>query len=140
MEMLAKRATMPLDEAIEAALPWTYAPDTPRELIDEDIALRLEIRTTGEGYSNQLTGGLGYPGTGARLPGLDVPTLVMTGDADKLVPPANSDILAKLIPGARKEIIPGGSHVFFTERAAEASAPILGFLADVDQEVSHARS
>lgn len=140
MEMLTKRATMPLEEAIEAALPWTYAPDTPRALIDQDIALRLEIRTTGEGYTNQLTGGLGYPGTAARLPALRVPTLVMTGDADKLVPPANSDILAERIPGARKVVIPGGSHVFFTERPAEASAPILRFLADVDQEVSRVRS
>jgi 3-oxoadipate enol-lactonase len=36
-----------------------------------------------------------------RLHQITAPTLVITGDADRLVPPANSDILAKYIPGAR---------------------------------------
>ena len=45
-------------------------------------------------------------------------------------------LLAKLIPGARKAIVPGGSHVFFTEHAPEASEVIRGFLGDVEMEAT----
>ena len=45
-----------------------------------------------------------------RLREIATPTLVITGDADLLVPPANSDILAEHIRGAKLVKIPGGSH------------------------------
>ena len=45
-----------------------------------------------------------------RLHGIAAPTLVITGDADLLVPPANSDVLARHIPGARLVKVPGRSY------------------------------
>lgn len=53
-------------------------------------------------------------GTGARLRHLRVPTQVLTGVADRLMPPENSHRLADRIPGAILVETPGG-HVFFTE-------------------------
>ncbi len=52
-----------------------------------------------------------------RLPGVRVPTLVLTGDRDRLVPPENSRRLARLIPGARLVELPGAGHAFPFERA-----------------------
>jgi 3-oxoadipate enol-lactonase len=66
-----------------------------------------------------------------RLHQIAAPTLVITGDADRLVPPANSEILAKHIPGARLVKIPGGSHGFNFETPEVFNREVLGFLATV---------
>ena len=55
----------------------------------------------------------------SRLDQVACPTLIISGDQDRLVPVANSYRLAKAIPGARLEIIPGAGHVFPLEREAE---------------------
>jgi 3-oxoadipate enol-lactonase len=54
-----------------------------------------------------------------RLHRIRAPTLVLTGDADRLVPPANSKVLARQIPGARLVVFPDAGHVFPLEREAE---------------------
>jgi pimeloyl-ACP methyl ester carboxylesterase len=66
-----------------------------------------------------------------RLHQIAVPTLVITGDADRLIPPANSDILAKHIPGATLRKIPGGSHGFNFETPVVFNRAVLEFLATV---------
>jgi pimeloyl-ACP methyl ester carboxylesterase len=63
-----------------------------------------------------------------RLPGLAMPTLVIHGGADELVPPENGPITAKAIPGARLVMIPRASHVFFTDQFQESSGALLSFL------------
>ncbi len=50
-----------------------------------------------------------------RLTGIRRPTLILTGDADVLVPPENSSILHDRIPGSRLVILPGAGHAFFIE-------------------------
>lgn len=56
------------------------------------------------------------------------PTLVLTGDADTLIDPAESRRLAEGIPSSRLEILPGAGHDFPTEQPAETAAAILRFL------------
>lgn len=48
--------------------------------------------------------------TGFKLKNVKVPTVVVTGDEDLLVPPKNSHLLAKRIPGAKLEILQGVGH------------------------------
>jgi pimeloyl-ACP methyl ester carboxylesterase len=57
--------------------------------------------------------------TVSRLSQIGVPTLVLTGDADRLVPVANSHLLAERIPGARLLILRGSGHVFPLEQEDE---------------------
>ena len=53
------------------------------------------------------------------LPLLDVPTLIMAGDEDQVVPPVNSQFLHALIPGSKLRLIRGGGHMFpFSHRSA----------------------
>ena len=61
-----------------------------------------------------------------RLPQIKVPTLVIAGDADRIIPHENSKIIASRIPGAELVIIPNAGHGF-TE-APEATTTILDFL------------
>ena len=87
----------------------------------------LRATTDGLGYLGQLWAG----SAGASLPWLSrlaVPTLVMTGDDDPIIPTVNGRLLAHLIPGARLHIVPGGGHLFLLEEAASSAAVIVEFL------------
>ncbi|HZP43356.1 MAG TPA: alpha/beta fold hydrolase [Candidatus Binatia bacterium] len=66
-----------------------------------------------------------------RLHQIGSPTLVITGDADLLIPPANSEILARHIPGAKLVKVPGGSHGFNFETPDVFNREVLDFLATV---------
>ena len=44
-----------------------------------------------------------------------VPTLLVTGDSDRLIPRENSEIMARLIPESPLCVIPRGGHVFIHE-------------------------
>jgi pimeloyl-ACP methyl ester carboxylesterase len=66
--------------------------------------------------------------TGDRLSRLAVPTLIMTGDDDPLVPPENSRILKDLIAGADLVVFPGGRHCFFIEQADQFNHQAVEFI------------
>jgi 3-oxoadipate enol-lactonase len=51
------------------------------------------------------------PDSTADLPGIDVPTLVVTATADSLIPPEASSPMAEQIPGARLEVLDGVGHL-----------------------------
>jgi pimeloyl-ACP methyl ester carboxylesterase len=68
-----------------------------------------------------------------RLHQIRVPTMVITGDSDRLIPPGNSDILARAIPNAKLVKIEGGSHGFNFETPQVFNREILTFLASVRQ-------
>ena len=59
-----------------------------------------------------------------RLRGLDVPTLVVHGTEDRMLPVANGELIAATIPGARLEVLEGVGHLFWWEQP-ERSAQLL---------------
>ena len=65
--------------------------------------------------------------TESRLPGIRVPTLVLTGDADRIVPEENSRRIAGLIPGARLIVLPGAGHCFPLEQPEATLRELLRF-------------
>ena len=69
--------------------------------------------------------------TTERLADIAAPTLVVTGDADQLIPPAGSDVLAAKIPGAKLVKIPNGTHGFNFETPDVFNRTVLDFLATV---------
>ncbi|MDX6683478.1 MAG: hypothetical protein QOG94_3517 [Solirubrobacteraceae bacterium] len=54
--------------------------------------------------------------TSRRLAGIGAPTLVVHGSADRMLVPANGELVAGLIPGARLELLDGVGHLFFWEQ------------------------
>jgi 3-oxoadipate enol-lactonase len=56
------------------------------------------------------------PDSTPDLPGIDVPTLVITGSLDTLIPPAVTAEMAERIPGARLELLEGAGHLSNLER------------------------
>ncbi len=63
-----------------------------------------------------------------RLPEIKVPTLVITGDANRLVPVENSRLLASRIPNAELVILKNMGHGFNIEAESEANKAVLDFL------------
>jgi 3-oxoadipate enol-lactonase len=127
VEMLKARARMSAEHAAEAALPFIYDPETPRERIEEDLAIRRPWLPRPESYLAQLQGILAWEGY-TRLPAIRIPTLVIHGQNDRLVPAGNGQLIADRIPGARLLIIPHASHIFLTDRPEIAQPAILEFL------------
>ena len=83
-----------------------------------------------EAILGQVEAVMGHKATD-RLHLITAPTLVITGDADLLVSPANSEILAQNIPGAKLVKVPGGSHGFNFETPELFNREVLDFLAGV---------
>lgn len=66
--------------------------------------------------------------TAPDLACLAVPTLVLHGERDDLIPLPNAGRLAAGIPGARLRVYPGTGHMPHLERAGEFLADLRGFL------------
>ncbi len=66
--------------------------------------------------------------TWERLPQIVAPTLILAGDHDRLIPPANARILASRIRGAEGAIVRGTGHCFVWEAPERAANEIAGFL------------
>lgn len=62
------------------------------------------------------------------LPQISAPTLILHGSDDVLNPAANAPLLAKRIPGARLEMLPGARHAYFQEFRETAAPLVLEFL------------
>jgi 3-oxoadipate enol-lactonase len=59
--------------------------------------------------------------TSTRLPSLELPTLVVHGTLDQMLPVQNGRMIAGLIPDSQLEIFDGVGHLFFWERPEQAA-------------------
>ena len=86
--------------------------------------------------------GLSYVRSGARacvtfdirdkLPRLRMPALVVHGTADMILPLSHGEALAKKLPDAQFQSIPGGDHVAVLNRWMELNLIIEDFLNALD--------
>jgi pimeloyl-ACP methyl ester carboxylesterase len=125
---MSARANVSREEASWMMAPYIFDEGTPRERMAEDIAHRLTATVSNDGYFAQLAGIREWPGSHDRLAGLKMPTMVIHGETDRLVPAENGRILARAIPGAQLVMIPRASHIFFTDQFEATSSALLGFL------------
>jgi pimeloyl-ACP methyl ester carboxylesterase len=125
---LNARAAMPREQAMWLMAPYIYDASTPRERIEEDFRSRLSANGPAEGYAAQYKAILAWQGSHARLGTLTMPTLVIHGETDRLVPPENGRVVARAIPGSMLVMLPHASHIYMTDQNEAASAAILSFL------------
>jgi len=126
-QMLMTRDKMTPEQALEAPVPFIYDSTTPRERIDEDLAIRRPWLPRPEAYTAQLQGIIAWEAY-SRLSGIAAPTLVIHGENDRLVPPTNGKLIAERVPGAKLLMIPHASHLFTTDQPEAAHRAILEFL------------
>jgi 3-oxoadipate enol-lactonase len=96
-------------------------------LMAERMNLEGSDGDSSPGLTNQLAARAEHD-TAARLGTIACPTLVCGGRFDGIAPPANSEFLARTIPGARLEMFDGG-HGFFLQDP-KALPAIIVFLSE----------
>lgn len=79
------------------------------------------------GYVYQLLAMLGWTSAPA-LPFLKKETLIMSGDADNIVPLVNGRFLNTLIPNSRLEVFEGGGHLFMLSHQDRFNRVLTEFL------------
>ncbi|MEU2257808.1 alpha/beta hydrolase [Nocardia xishanensis] len=101
------------------------------ELLRTWAGERLSTRPSFGGYSKQLLAGW----TWTSLPWLDSiehPVLVVAGSDDRLLPLANSQILATHLPNARMLVFEGHGHYLLLDPESGAGAAISDFIRSPD--------
>lgn len=133
-EVLAAFARAPggdREQEIRRTIPFLYTERYRRERPEEVEAFvrrRLAKPVSPEGQSAQLAAARGHS-AGERLRRISAPTLVITGTADRIVPPVNSSRIAERIPGSRLVFLEGAPHRLFAENAEAFNREVLAFLA-----------
>lgn len=136
---LAAGATLPPAERMASLRPLIYAETTPVERIQQDEAVRNTQPTSERGFSAQLLGVQPWERL-AELGSLQLPTLVLHGDEDRLVPLAHARRLKAAIPTARLHIVAHAGHELFTDQELAAAGAICAFLNDVDGRLAETRT
>jgi 3-oxoadipate enol-lactonase len=68
-----------------------------------------------------------------RAASIDVPTLILVGEEDRITPPALSEELGRLIPHARLQRIAAAGHLANAEQPAAFNSAIESFLSELDK-------
>ncbi|MCS6803530.1 MAG: alpha/beta fold hydrolase [Acidobacteriota bacterium] len=97
------------------------------DLVNEFIAVRRAHLPPREAWLRQFVACLTFE-TESRLPSLRIPTLIVTGDDDPIVPAENSRRLAASIPGSQLRVLEGARHLLFIEHAEAFNHIVIEFL------------
>jgi pimeloyl-ACP methyl ester carboxylesterase len=68
-----------------------------------------------------------------------VPTLVLTGDKDKMIPKEHSDLIVERLPDAEYVVVPDAGHLVLLEKPAEVTAALTALLRRVGAEAQPGR-
>jgi pimeloyl-ACP methyl ester carboxylesterase len=101
--------------------------DKNTDLITEIIDKFMEYPAPPHGQIRQTQALIAHD-TYDKLPEIKAPTLVIQGDADKIIPVENARILASRIPGAELAILKNMGHLFMYEAFDEGNRIMLDFL------------
>jgi len=100
------------------------------ELVDRIVDWRLAGDATPTGREAQAAAVAAFDASD-RLDAVDVPTLILHGTADRVLPAENAELLAELFPQADVDLFDGGPHLFFVEERERVNDRIRTFLGGV---------
>jgi pimeloyl-ACP methyl ester carboxylesterase len=121
---------LPPEDAARQAWPVTYSPEYLTANPDTvEAQMRREVaHPTPDHVARAQRQALGSFSSSFRLWRMRAATLVATGGADEIVPPANSWILTSFIPRARLAVLPGLGHRAIWEAPGQAADLVSEFL------------
>lgn len=134
LQALASTKGLNTEERVRENLLLAFSPEfveRNREEVEKVIELRAQNFVPEHAYLHQLQAAMAF-NTEDRVSEITAPTLILTGDADIIVPMENSGNLAARIPRARLVTIGGGSHTFFIEQADEFNAAVIKFIKETE--------
>jgi 3-oxoadipate enol-lactonase len=121
--------------SVSTAPGWT---EKHPEMVEEWTKWRIANPIDPAAYQAQLAVGLSlYPEAAAfedRLSNVKVPTLILAGGYDQVVPPENASLLAKKIPDSKVVMLPEAGHFFPIETPEAASQAVIHFIKGGDAQ------
>jgi pimeloyl-ACP methyl ester carboxylesterase len=81
----------------------------------------------------------GFDETGSLEPLRHVPTLVLTGDKDTMIPKAHSELLLERLSDAEYVVVPDAGHMVLLEKPAEVTAALTALVRRVGAGAAAAR-
>ena len=130
LDFFRRRPELPPEEAAWASVPYNYGPVCRRQhaaRIAEDVVQRLAHPFPADAYRAQLCAA-GLHNCLGRLSRIQVPTMIVHGRHDRLIPVANAELMADQMPHARLEILERSGHLYPTEQP-DVDARISAFIA-----------
>ncbi len=80
------------------------------------------------GVAAALRGMAARPDRGEWIKSINVPTLIITGSADTLIPPSESEVMQKAIAGSKLVVIPDAAHLSNVENPDAFNAAVGEFI------------
>jgi len=120
-------------EFARATMPLSFRPGWTDEHPDEFEALladRLEYPTPPECWRAQYDACVDWAARVTPVEEIAAPTLIVHGDADRVVSYENGVELARRIAGSRFEAFPGAGHLLFLESPDRLNPMVSSFLSD----------
>lgn len=99
------------------------------EVVEELVRYRLTGPVPAAQYQAQMMAGATHNAE-ERINRIACPTLILFGEHDKVVPPANADLLTAKIPGSRRVILPNMGHIFPMEDPDATNVALHEFFAE----------
>ncbi len=119
------------EEFARATMPLSFRPgwtDEHPEELEALLADRLEYPTPPECWSAQYGACLDWTARVTPLEQIEARTLVVHGDADRILPYENGVEVSRRIAGARLERFGGGGHLLFLESPERFNPLVAEFL------------
>jgi pimeloyl-ACP methyl ester carboxylesterase len=125
LEQGLREADLPPEEWIPGYIPGLLTESAPQHMIDEVISIMSDVRPVG--LRAELRG---FAEADLRdvLPRIQVPTLLLYGEADKRSPLSVAEDLHAQIPGSTLVVLPGVGHLSNVEAADQFNGAVRDFL------------
>jgi pimeloyl-ACP methyl ester carboxylesterase len=118
-------ADLPPEQFVRTLAPTMFSETTPAELVDRFVASMFEFHPAG---FRTMARASAEADLRDALPGIDVPTLLLYGDADVRAPLEVADQLHTGIPHARLVVLPGVGHLCNLEAPGPFNSEVRSFL------------
>ena len=122
-QAIAQKVRSEVRDEVSALTRQGIQPGLAVIIVGDDPASQVYVRNKGK-----QTIEAGMASFEHKLGRVTAPTLILFGEHDAVVPPANAELLASKLPNARVEILPYAGHFFPFETPQAANQVIADFL------------
>jgi 3-oxoadipate enol-lactonase len=114
-------------QRMRALAPFAFAGDADQAVVARFVERKARDVQDPEGYRAQIAAVLSHD-TWERLPLIDHRTVVLTGDDDRVIPAAGSEVLHERIRDSILYVVGDAGHLFFLEQPEESLRAIETFV------------
>ena len=125
LQQALREADLPPDQVVPCYIPGLFTESAPAELIDEVVAIMSEFRPAGV---RAMARAFAEADLRDVLPRINVPTLLLYGDADRRCPLNVAENLHARIPTSRLVVMHGVGHQSNVEAAERFNTEVRSFL------------